>query len=234
MKHLLTIGLTLLAFNLSAQDVAPEDLINQGNASYQAKDYKAAFEAYSKALPLYEAKGAPDKNVYYSTFYNAAASAQKANMDDEAIPYYEKAIEYGYKEAVPYRKLADIYNGKKDLTKMESVLKEGLEKYPDNSSLKKALSICLTKQASAFYKKGAKIKSDANASGLSQTDADAYNAEIEKSDAEFKKALPIIEKAYQYDSKNKNALKILSNIYTALEREDDAAKIKAELDALQK
>ena len=69
---------------------------------------------------------------------------------------------------------------------------------------------------------------------MSQSDPDAYNAELEKSKAEFEKALPLIEKAYKYDSKNKNALKMLSNIYTALEREDDAAKIKAELDAIQK
>ena len=45
--------------------------------------------------------------------------------------------------------------------------------------------------------------------------------------AEFEQALPLVEKAYKYDSKNKNALKILSNIYTALERPEDAEKIKA-------
>ena len=83
------------------------------------------------------------------------------------------------------------------------------------------------------YKKGNDIKKAANDSGMSQTDADAYNAELEKSKAEFEQALPLVEKAYKYDSKNKNALKILQNIYTALDRPEDAEKIKAELDALK-
>lgn len=227
MKHLLLMGMALLALNLNAQEVAPEDLINQGNASYQAKDYKAAFEAYSKAIPLYEAKGIPDKNVYYSTYYNAAASAQKANLIDESIPYFEKSIEFGYKESVPYEKLAKIYNDKKDLDKMENILNEGLEKYPNDESLKKLLSTCYTKKATPIYKKGAKIKSDANKSGLSQSDVDAYNAELEKSKAEFEKALPIAEKAYELNDKNENAIKILINIYTSLDMDDKADALKA-------
>lgn len=234
MKHLLSIALVAMALSLNAQTTeAPEDFVNKGNAAVQLKDYKGAFENYQKAFDLYEKQG-KSKEIAPETIYNAGYCAHKANLHDDAITYLKKAIELKVKEAKPYQNLAETYKAKKDNEMYEKTLEEGLAKYPDDKALNKMMANLYVSKGNAFYKEGTKIKADANKSGLSQSDPDAYNAELEKSKAEFEKALPLIEKAYQYDSKNKNALKILSNIYTALEREDDAAKIKAELDALQK
>ena len=234
MKHLLSIALVAMALSLNAQTTeAPEDFVNKGNAAVQLKDYKGAFENYQKAFDLYEKQG-KSKEIAPETIYNAGYCAHKANLHDDAITYLKKAIELKVKEAKPYQNLAETYKAKKDTEMYEKTLEEGLAKYPDDKALNKMMANLYVSKGNAFYKEGTKIKADANKSGLSQSDPDAYNAELEKSKAEFEKALPLIEKAYQYDSKNKNALKILSNIYTALEREDDAAKIKAELDALQK
>lgn len=234
MKHLLSIALVAMALSLNAQTTeAPEDFINKGNASVQLKDYKGAFENYQKAFDLYEKQGKA-KDIAPETIYNAGYCAHKANLHDEAITYLKKAIELNVKEARPYQNLAETYKAKKDNEMFEKTLEEGLAKYPDDKALNKLMANLYVSKGNAFYKEGTKIKADANKSGLSQSDPDAYNAELEKSKAEFEKALPLIEKAYKYDSKNKNALKMLSNIYTALEREDDAAKIKAELDAIQK
>ena len=234
MKHLLSIALVAMALSLNAQTTeAPEDFVNKGNAAVQLKDYKGAFENYQKAFDLYEKQGKA-KEIAPETIYNAGYCAHKANLHDEAITYLKKAIELNVKEARPYQNLAETYKAKKDNEMYEKTLEEGLAKYPDDKALNKLMSNLYVQKGNAFYKEGTKIKADANKSGLSQSDPDAYNAELEKSKAEFEKALPLIEKAYKYDSKNKNALKMLSNIYTALEREDDAAKIKAELDALQK
>jgi tetratricopeptide (TPR) repeat protein len=234
MKHLLSIALVAMALSLNAQTTeAPEDYVNKGNASVQLKDYKGAFENYQKAFDLYEKQGKA-KEIAPETIYNAGYCAHKANLHDEAITYLKKAIELNVKEARPYQNLAETYKAKKDNEMYEKTLEEGLAKYPDDKALNKLMSNLYVQKGNAFYKEGTKIKADANKSGLSQSDPDAYNAELEKSKAEFEKALPLIEKAYKYDSKNKNALKMLSNIYTALEREDDAAKIKAELDAIQK
>ena len=137
------------------------------------------------------------------------------------------------KEAKPYQNLAETYKAKKDNDMYEKTLEEGLAKYPNDKALNKLMANLYVQKGNAFYKEGNNIKKAANDSGMSQTDPDAYNAELDKSKAEFEKALPLIEKAYKYDSKNKNALKILSNIYTALDRPEDAEKIKAELDALK-
>lgn len=234
MKHLLSIALVAMALSLNAQTTeAPEDFVNKGNAAVQLKDYKGAFENYQKAFDLYEKQGKA-KEIAPETIYNAGYCAHKANLHDEAITYLKKAIELNVKEARPYQNLAETYKAKKDNEMYEKTLEEGLAKYPDDKALNKLMSNLYVQKGNAFYKEGTKIKADANKSGLSQSAPDAYNAELEKSKAEFEKALPLIEKAYKYDSKNKNALKMLSNIYTALEREDDAAKIKAELDAIQK
>ena len=234
MKRLLSIALVAMALSLNAQTTeAPEDFVNKGNAAVQLKDYKGAFENYQKAFDLYEKQGKA-KEIAPETIYNAGYCAHKANLHDDAITYLKKAIELKVKDAKPYQNLAETYNAQTDNEMYEKTLEEGLAKYPDDKALNKMMANLYVSKGNAFYKEGTKIKADANKSGLSQSDPDAYNAELEKSKAEFEKALPLIEKAYKYDSKNKNALKILSNIYTALEREDDAAKIKAELDAIQK
>ncbi len=233
MKRLLTLALIALAFNLNAQTEAPEDLINKGNAAVQIKDYKGAFENYQKAFTLYEKQGKA-KEIAPETIYNAGYCAHKANLHDEAITYLKKAIELNVKEAKPYQNLAETYKAKKDNDMYEKTLEEGLAKYPNDKALNKLMANLYVQKANVFYKKGNEIKKAANDSGLSQTDADAYNAELDKSKAEFEQALPLVEKAYKYDSKNKNALKIMQNVYTALDRPEDAEKIKAELDALQK
>lgn len=233
MKHLLSIALVAMALSLNAQTTeAPEDFVNKGNAAVQLKDYKGAFENYQKAFDLYEKQGKA-KEIAPETIYNAGYCAHKANLHDDAITYLKKAIELNVKEAKPYQNLAETYKAKKDNEMYEKTLEEGLAKYPNDKALNKLMANLYVQKANVFYKKGNEIKKAANDSGLSQTDADAYNAELDKSKAEFEQALPLVEKAYKYDSKNKNALKILSNIYTALERPEDAEKIKAELDALK-
>lgn len=232
MKHLFTIAMVALAFNLNAQTEAPEDLVNQGNSAVQLKDFKGAYEHYSKAFELYKAQG-KSKEIAPETIYNAGYCAQKANLNDEAIPLLKQAIELGVKEGKPYEKLALVYKAKKDNDMYEKTIEEGLAKYPDDATLKKMMANLYVSKGNSFYKEGNNIKKAANESGTSQSDPDAYNAELDKAKAEFEKALPLIEKAYQYDNKNKNALKILQNLYTALDRSEDAEKIKAELDALK-
>lgn len=233
MKHLLTIALMAMAFSLNAQEVAPEDLINQGNSAVQLKDFKGAYALYTQAFDLYEKKGRANE-IKPEIVYNAGYCAQKAGLNDEAIPYLQKAIEAGVYEAKPYMYLANAYKAKKDNETYEKTLEEGLAKYPDDASLKKLMANVYVQKSNAFYKEGNNIKKAANESGLNASDTVAFYAEYAKADAEFAKALPLAEKAYQLDSKNKNALKILMNIYTAMEKLEDADRIKAELDALQK
>ncbi len=233
MKHLLTIVIAALALNLSAQEVAPEDLINQANSAVQLKDFKGAYDLYTQVFSLYESKGRANE-IKPEIVYNAGYCAQKAGMNDEAIPHLLKAIEAGVYDAKPYQYLANAYKAKKDSENYEKALEDGLAKYPDDAALKKMMANEYVLKGNKFYKEGNNIKKAANESGLNASDTVAFRAEYAKADAEFEKALPLIEKAYQYDNKNKNALKILVNLYTALDRQEDADRIKAELDALQK
>lgn len=233
MKHLLTIVIAALALNLSAQEVAPEDLVNNANNAVSLKDFKGAYELYTQAFSLYENKGRANE-IKPEFIYNAGYCAQKAGLNDEAIPHLQKAIAAGVYEAKPYIYLANAYKAKKDNDNYEKTLEEGLAKYANDATLKKLMANVYVSKGNEFYKEGNNIKKAANESGLNASDTVAFYAEYAKADAEFAKALPLIEKAYQYDSKNKNALKILFNLYTGLDRKEDADRIKAELDALQK
>lgn len=233
MKNLLTIALLAMFFSLNAQDVAPEDLINQANSAVQLKDFKGAYTLYTQAFDLYEKKGRANE-IKPEIVYNAGYCAQKAGLNDEAIPFLQKSIEAGVYEAKPFQYLANAYKAKKDNDMYEKTIEDGLAKYPEDATLKKLMSNVYVTKGNAFYKEGNNIKKAANDSGLNATDTVAFYAEYAKADAEFAKALPLIEKAYQLDNKNKNALKILVNLYTAMEKQEDADRIKAELDALQK
>lgn len=229
MRVLITLGLALITLTLNAQGTsAPVEtelnkLIESANQALNLKDYKNAFASYSKAITLYEAKGETDAAIYY----NAGYSASKAKLYDEAIPYFEKAIEMEYKEGDPYQQLSKIYTSKKDVEKSEEILLKGIAKYPNDNDLKTLMCNSQIKQGLAFYREGNKIKKAANESGMSQTEPDAYTAELEKANAEFSKSLPFFEKALEYDADNKNAIKALINVYTSLDMNEQAEALKA-------
>jgi pilus assembly protein Flp/PilA len=161
MRKFLFIALSFISIGLFAQEPDAVTLTNQGNDALKAKDYKTAFENYSKAIELNEKQGKIDTAMIYNTGY----CALKSDMDNEAIPYYKKAIALGYKEVKCYESLAKIYSDRKMLDSMEMILTEGLAKFPAEESLKKFMSICYLKQGLVFYNSGNDIKSAANKSG---------------------------------------------------------------------
>ena len=229
MKELLmSLVVGFMCISAVAQEKDANTLTNEGNTAYGNKDYKGAYQSYAQALDLLEKEGKVDTVL----IYNAGYCAYKSDMYNEAKPYFEKSIELGYKESKPYLFLSDIYSKEDDLDKMEKVLTDGLAAYPNNKTLNKFMGICLLKEGLVFYNQGNAIKSAANESGLNQSDPEKFKAEYEKADGEFAKALPLMEKAYDYDPKSKNTLKALENIYTNLDMADKAEKVKKEMESL--
>jgi pilus assembly protein Flp/PilA len=227
MKRVLLILLVGLTFSSFAQKDA-NTLKQEGNEAYKSKDYAKAFTAYAEALKLNDKEGVVDEALIYNTGY----CAYKAKKYKEAIPYFQKSIELGYKESKPYQMVAVIQYKLGDVDGMIKTCTEGLQKYPNEAKLKDYASKAYLKKGLAFYSKGSKIKKAANESGLNESDPEKFKAEYAKADDEFKKALPLMEKSYEYNSKNKKTIKALQNIYTNLEMSDKAAKMKAELEKL--
>ncbi len=220
----------LIGFSVStfAQEKDANTLKNEGNAAYKAKDYAGAFDAYAKALKLLDTEGTVDEALTY----NAGYCAYKAKKYSDALPYFQKSMELGYKESKPYQMVAVIQYKQGDIDNMIETCTKGLEKYADDAKLKDYASKAYLKKGLGFYKAGNSIKKAANESGLNESDPDKFLAEYAKADEEFKKALPLIEKSYDFNNKNEKTLKALGNIYTNLKMNDKAAKTKTELEAL--
>ncbi|MGE4290140.1 MAG: tetratricopeptide repeat protein [Salinivirgaceae bacterium] len=228
MKQLLFALFLGLSVSMVAQDKDANTFKNEGNESWKNKDYKGAYEAWAQALSLLDAEGTVDDALIYNTGY----AAFKADKYKEAIPYFTKAIELSYKDSKPYAFLAQVHMKMDDLDAMEKTLIKGLAKYNADKTLKKLAAHCYLRKGLEFYNVGNDIKSAANNSGLNETDPEAFKAEYARADEEFKKALPYMEKSYEYDASNDKALKALQNIYTNLEMTDKANEIQTKLDAM--
>jgi len=110
------------------------DFINKGINMFNAQKYKEAFGAFQNSLevgkmPIFN--GAVDTSI----IYNAALAANNAGMYDEAIKYYKKAKDLDYGGASLYLYMKNAYLAKNDSTDALNILKEGFEKYPDNSNI---------------------------------------------------------------------------------------------------
>ena len=228
MKRVFLAFLVVLTINTFAQDKDANAFKEEGNIAYKAKNYAGAFDAYAKALKLNDAESIVDEAL----IYNAGYCAYKAKKYNDALPYFKKSIELEYKASKPYQMVAVIQYKTKKIDDMIQTCTKGLEKYPSDDKLKGYASTAYLKKGLGYYKKGNKIKKAANESGLNESDPDKFNAEYARADEEFKNALPLMEKSYEYNNKNEKSLKALQNIYTNLDMIDKANEAKAKLDAL--
>lgn len=114
------------------------NFIGYGAAVFEQKDYKGAveiFEIYMNIPKL--AMMADEKFEEDSTFkmikYYTAIAATNAEMTDKAIKYYEDLKDDNYETLNVYQLLYEQYRGKGDTVQFVNVLKEGFEKFPDES-----------------------------------------------------------------------------------------------------
>ncbi len=108
MKKLFFISMFMIAaFAMSAQDAAEK--ITAANEALQGKDYAKAFELYDDAM-----KNIGDVQVDKSINYNVGFAAYKANKFEDAIKYFDVAIEAGANVAKCHEYKANAYNKLKD------------------------------------------------------------------------------------------------------------------------
>ncbi len=227
-KLLLSFALCCAALSISAQDADPAQLINEGKAALEAKNYQEAFTKFSTYLSQTNEQ---DSVIAYS----CGLCADKINKPAEAVKYFDIAIQKKFN-------LANSYIGKanalKDLKKNDeyvATLKEAIEAVPDNKTLVRlyatyyvnqgivAQKANKTKEAEEAYKQAIAIQPDninalnylgslyyTNGAALVQTD-------IEKAKVEFQSAKEYLEKLVPLLSADKPAhKKILDNTNTKL------------------
>lgn len=242
MKQLILVLLIGFTFSVFAQEEKTAvDYNNEGVSAANAKDYKAAFVAFEKAIELYKNEGA---EVSPDLIYGTGYSAFKAKKYAESIPYFEQAIEKDIKGATSYRYAAQASKAIKKYEDEEKFLTAGLAKYSDDKNLNILMGKVYFKKGYSIYKKANTKQKESNKIIASAKvdyadDADQMQAEFDKANAmkeevkvEFKEAMPLLEKSYAHNKTSKNTLKTLINVYKLLEMTDKADKLNAELVAL--
>ena len=129
-KLILSLALFCTATNFFAQNADPAQLVNEGKAALEAKNYQEAFTKFSTYLTQ-------TNNQDSVIAYNCGVCADKIKKPTEALKYFDIAVQKKYN-------LANAYIGKagalKDLKKNDeyvATLKEGLEANPGNKTLTK-------------------------------------------------------------------------------------------------
>lgn len=171
----------------------------------------------------------------------AILEARKANPDDTSLILSE----------------ADLYLKTNDMNTYAKLIKEVLEKDPNNADLVYNLGVVSGqnkdyKNAETYYLKAIQLKPDfanayynlsairldegqemldqMNKLGMTAAENKKYDALKEKRIVVLKEAAASLEKTVALDKKNKDAKEVLLSVYKALEMKEKAKALQAELD----
>ena len=219
-KLILSLALCCAATNFFAQNADPAQLVNEGKAALEAKNYQEAFTKFSTYLTQ-------TNNQDSVIAFNCGVCADKIKKPADALKYFDIAVQKKYN-------LANAYIGKagalKDLKKNDeyvATLKEGLEAVPGNKTLTKLYATYYVNQGilaqrakknsaaeeafkqvladdekntNALYSLGTLSYNKAalvlkNAAPLANSDKAKYDAQKEIADKNFQNAKTYLERA---------------------------------------
>lgn len=197
-KLFLTLAVAAISMLSFAQESAA-DFKNAGNEALRAKNIQGALENFEKAISAWEAAG---EEVEMATVYNAADCARKLNENDKAIELFKKCEAGDYKTDYCAYYIAKAIEKKGDIEGTKAQLTSAMEKFTEGkvaSFIRKDLAKIYVNEAKVSYDKGSEILKE-----VASAKPEQY-AEIQgRAKEEFKKALPIFEKAGEIDPTNKN------------------------------
>ncbi len=176
------------------------DFTNEGNEALRAKDYPKALQLYEQALSKW---GDTPKDT--AMVYHMAVCAYQTKSFDKAIKYLDESIVLDYKKETAFLYKANIYKIQKNDEQYLKTLEEALVVSPNDEKIKGMLATVYLKEANVFYTSGATVLKNAAADVAAakyKTTDEPYKAAAEKAKDEFKKALPLVEKALVIDPEN--------------------------------
>ena len=195
------------------------------------EDYESAINLYNKSID-YEFY--MEGNVYYNAFdaYNAMDKSeeglsyleqgfvkfpQNQNILYGLIDYYlkkgedpETVLEY-IDKALETEENFSLYFAKGTLFDNLGKLDEAVKAYLKSIELKPDYFDAVFNLAALYFNQGVKYLEDANK--VPAREVEKYDALIEKSNAEFKKSIPYMERALEIQPDNLPTLESLRNLY---------------------
>lgn len=138
-KIILLLAFCLSVGNLFAQDANADKLREEGDAAMTAKNYPEVVAKYSEYLKLtnYEDE---------SRIFNCAFAAYNAKKYDDAIKFYDMAIQKGYKADDAYVGKAMSLRSQDKAADFTATVEAGLKANAQNANLEKLLyAYCMKK-----------------------------------------------------------------------------------------
>ena len=260
-KQILEIeDMPLMIDDENAQAVDTVIIFNAGLAAYNAEKYDEAIKFYEKAAE-YDYNGARTFELISSSYImqldtaNALGALQKgfekypdnssimvlminiylnSNKVDEAMKYLQLAIEQDPGNASFYFARGSLYDKINEADSAVVAYSKAIE-------LKDDFADAYYNLGAIYYNKGVKQIDIANA--VPASDAAKYEAEKDKADIEFKKAIGPMEKAAEFtanettDSAKQtylSAMETLKGLYYRMKMMDKFDEVVAKLDELKK
>ncbi len=213
MRKLIVLAVMVFAVSfLQAQDKTAKEYKIEGADAYKAKEYQKGLDSFEKSIGLYEAEGKTDTSLYY----NAGVCAFKVKSYDKALVFFNKSLNLKYKSCNAMLYKAYSLKGLKKYDEMEATCNEGISKCSrSQDKFNSILFKYYLKSGLSIYNNAAKMQATANQ--YATTNQAKFDTEMAKVKNEFKRSLPMLEKAHGIDPDDVNCKNALTGAYEILD-----------------
>ncbi len=205
--------IAVLAANAQVAEKTFAELKNEGNAAVKANDFVKALDLYEQAITKLGDSPITDTMMVY----NMGLFAVRAKNYEKALKYFDQSISMNRMKVSSFLTKSDVLKGMKKDEESLKAMEDAFAVAPKDPKVKSKLAGYYVKEASTVYAKGGAIINKANADlAAKKLDDAGYKAAVAEAGAEFKKALPLIDKALSYDEANATAKQLKAACAAAL------------------
>jgi len=205
----------VLAANGQVAEKSFAELKNEGNAAVGAKDYVKALDLYEQAI----AKLGDSPITDTMMVYNMGSFAFRAKNYEKALKYFDQSFSMNRMKVSSLLSKSDVLKVMKNDAESLKAMEAAYAIAPNDAKVKAKLAGYYAKEASTVYSKGGDILNKANAevtAGKLKPNDAAYKTALQDASVEFKKAMPLIDKALSYDETNATAKQLKAACQQAL------------------
>ncbi len=205
----------VLAANAQVAEKTFAELKNEGNAAVKANDFPKALDMYEQAIAKLGASPITDTMMVY----NMGVFAVNAKNYEKALKYFDQSFSMNRMKVSSLLSKSDVLKTMKNDAESLKAMEDAYAIAPKDAKVKSKLAGYYVKQASSAYSKGGNIINKANAevtAGKLKPNDAAYKTALQDASAQFKVAMPLIDKALSYDDANTTAKQLKAACQQAL------------------